>query len=141
MKSTEFLAIYGTIVSTVALVWNIFRDSLDDPKVKLEAMVGKIYPDHIDRDYLFLTITNVGRRSVLIKGWYALKKKTSPKPHGMMVVTQGLPRLHKKAESHNEYCTDLTILEKELDKLFVSDSAGREWRLPNRRLKRLMAEQ
>lgn len=68
MRTTEILAIYGTIVSTVALMWNIFRDSLDRPKVKLEAMIGQIYPDHTDRDYLFLTITNVGRRPVLIKG-------------------------------------------------------------------------
>jgi hypothetical protein len=138
MDITGLLAFYGTIVSTAALVWNIIRDSRDRSRVKLEAMIGKLYPDHTDRDYLVLTMTNVGRRPVQIKGWYGLRKRRSDDERGLIVVTQGLPRILNEAESHHEFCIDLTLLNKDLQKLYVSDSAGREWKLPRKRMNRLI---
>lgn len=138
MEITGLLAFYGAIVSTAALVWNILRDSRDRSRVKLQAMIGKIYPDHTDRDYLILTMTNVGRRPVQIKGWYGLRKKSSDGERGIMVFTQGLPRILNEAESHNEFCTDLTILNKDLKTLYVSDSAGRDWRLTKKYMNQLI---
>lgn len=140
MEITALLAFYGTVVSTAALVWNIVRDSRDRPKVRLEAMIGKIYPDHTDRDYLVLTMTNVGRRPVQIKGWYGLRKKTYDGPKGIMVVTQGLPRILNESESHHEYCIDLSLLDDQLKTLFVTDSAGREWHLTKKQIRQLIKQ-
>jgi hypothetical protein len=141
MEITGLLAFYGTIVSTAALVWNILRDSRDRPKIKLEAMIGKLYPDHTERDYLVLTMTNIGRRPVQIKGWYGLRKKRKTDERGILVVTQGLPRILNEAESHHEFCTSLSILNDDLQTLYVSDSADRKWKLSKKQLRQLVEQQ
>mgnify|MGYP001221473257 CR=1 FL=1 len=138
MEITTLLAFYGTVVSTAVLVWNIVRDSKDRPKIRLEAMIGTIYPDHSEKDYLVLTMTNVGRRPVQIKGWYGLKKKTFEGPKGIMVVTQGLPRILNESESHHEYCTYLSLLDDQLKTLYVTDSAGRKWHLTKKQIRQLI---
>jgi len=66
MDLTKFLAIWGAIVSTIAITWNVLRD-IRNGRLKIEAMVGKMVPDHTDRDYLVITITNIGRCPVLVK--------------------------------------------------------------------------
>jgi len=76
MDIIKFLALWGAILSTIAITWNIFRDVNDKGKLKIDAMIGKMVPDHTDKDYLVITITNIGRRPVLVKGWGGIKKRT-----------------------------------------------------------------
>lgn len=38
---TGFLAVYGAILSSVGLGWNLYRDMLDRPKLKLSARVRR----------------------------------------------------------------------------------------------------
>ena len=52
MDITKFLALLGAILSTIAITWNIFRDVNDKGKLKIDAMIGKMVPDHTDKDYL-----------------------------------------------------------------------------------------
>ena len=93
MNITNFLALWGAIFSTIAMTWNIIRDVNDKGKLKIDAMIGKIVPDHTDKDYLALTITNIGRRHVLVKGWGAMKKKNVKGAHGLYIIPRGLPRM------------------------------------------------
>jgi hypothetical protein len=81
--ATEFLAIWGALVSTFAVGWNFYRDFSDRPKLKLSASLdrlvrgedGRFYvvkhnrPDFRANDqvYLVVSITNVGRRATLVK--------------------------------------------------------------------------
>lgn len=67
MKLFPFLAVWGAIVSTIALTWNIIRDIRDKGKLKLNAFIGKMFPDPKDKDYLVVTIANVGRRPIFVK--------------------------------------------------------------------------
>ena len=72
---TELLAILGVCLSTLAIVWNILRDINDKGKLQLKVMIGKLYPDHADKEYLVVTITNIGRRPLLVQQCVAEEKK------------------------------------------------------------------
>lgn len=137
---TTFLAVWGALVSTVALTWNVIRDFRDKGALKFDAMIGKIYPDHTDRDYLVINITNIGRRPVLVKGLGAMKNKKVPTPRGLLLAPRGLPKMLKEGEYHMEFTHDFRFLADEIDKIYVWDSTGREWRLPSKVLKKLKAE-
>ena len=140
MELTMFLAVWGAIVSTIALTWNIIRDRLDRGALRVEAMIGRMVPDHTDKDYLVVTITNVGRRPVLVKGWGGMKKRHVKGKRGILIVPRGLPRMLEEGEYHLEFTEDLSMLSSDIQKIYVWDSAGREWKVSRKNLKRLLAE-
>ncbi|MBI4489060.1 MAG: hypothetical protein HY694_08230 [Deltaproteobacteria bacterium] len=104
MNLTKFLAVWGAIVSTIALTWNVIRDRHDRGILKLNTMIGKMYPDHTDRDYVVLTITNVGRRPILVMSWGWIKK--GRKGDGFLVKTSQFPKMLKEGEYHIEFTHD-----------------------------------
>ena len=138
MDITQPLAIWGAILSTVAVTWNVVRDLGDRPRLKVEAMIGKMYPDHTDREYVFVTITNIGRRPVVVKGCGGRKKKHVPGKRGIFIVSIGLPRTLKEGEYHNEWTPDLSFINDDLEKIHVWDSAGREWKISRKNLRYLL---
>jgi len=137
---TKFLAIWGAIVSSIAITWNVLRDIRDKGRLKIDAMIGKMVPDHTDRDYLVITITNIGCRPVLVKGWGGMKKKSTKGARGLFIVPRDLPRMLKEGEYHIEFTEDLSILSPELEKIYVWDSTGKEWRVTRKNLKRLFKD-
>ena len=62
MDLTPILALWGSIVSTVAVTWNIIRSSQDRKKIRVEANIGFILPGDSDKKVLYVIMTNVGRR-------------------------------------------------------------------------------
>jgi len=40
MDITKFLALWGAILSTMAITWNIFRDVNDKGKLKIDAILS-----------------------------------------------------------------------------------------------------
>ena len=140
MNLTQLLAVWGAIVSSVAITWNVFRDIGDKGKLKIDAMIGKMYPDYTDRDYLFITITNIGRRPVMVKGWGGRKKKSIEGKRGLFIIPRGLPCMLKEGEYHTEYSDDLSIISPELEGLHVWDSHGNEWKVSRKNFKRLLKE-
>ena len=91
----------------------------------------------IFKNSLIITITNIGRRPVLVKGWGGEEKKNVKGKRGIFIVPQGLPRMLKEGEYHTEFTEDLTILSLELKKLYVWDSTGKYWKVSRKNLKRL----
>lgn len=140
MDITKFLALWGAILSTIAITWNIFRDANDKGKLKIEAMIGKMVPDHTDKDYLVITITNIGRRPVLVKSRGGMKKKNVKGARGMYIIPHGLPRMLKEGEYHMEFTEDLSIISPELEKIHVWDSTGKEWEVSKKNLKSLFKD-
>jgi hypothetical protein len=140
MDITKFLALLGAILSTIAITWNIFRDVNDKGKLKIDAIIGKIVPDHTDKDYLVITITNIGRRPVLVKSWGGMKKKNVKGARGIFITSRGLPRMLKEGEYHMEFTEDLSIIFPELEKIHVWDSTGKEWKISKKNLKCLFKD-
>lgn len=140
MSSTELLAIIGAIGSAVAITWNVIRELHDRANLKIEAMIGRIVPHHTDRVNLVITITNIGRRPVVVTKWGGFWKKSVKGKPGFIVIPQGLPKLLKESDYFNEYTDDLSILSPNLKKICVWDSAGREWKISRKNLKRLFKD-
>jgi hypothetical protein len=140
MDVTGFLAVWGAILSTIALGWNVLRDSRDRGRLKIDAMIGKMHPDHTDRDYLVITVTNVGKRPLLVKGWGGMKRKGASEPRGILIVPRGLPRMLKESEYHIEWTPDLTVLDEDTERIYAWDSSGKEWALTRKQMKRLRQE-
>ena len=96
-------------------------------------------PDHTDRDYLFITITNVGKRPILIKSWCLKRKGDGQKPY-LFVVTRGLPRMLPEGEYHMEWTHETQQLTSDVTGMFVVDSAGRRWKVPRKQVRQVISE-
>src|SRR5262249_35420899 len=103
---TTFLAVWGAILSTAVAAWTVARDLRDRAKVQLDPMLGNIVPGDDKRDYLFVTVTNVGRRPILIKSCYFEFGKGRKGEFGF-ILAQNLPRMLKEGEYLNVQTTDL----------------------------------
>ena len=139
MGVTESLAVLGVFLSTLAITWNILRDINDKGKLQLKVMIGKFYPDHTDKEYLVVTITNIGRRPLLVKGWgWEEKKKEKGKRKGGVFIPHGLPRMLREGEYHIELTEDLSVLSSDLKKIYVWDSTGKNCNVSRKDMRRLI---
>lgn len=131
---TAILAVWGAILSTLAIGWNIYRDVRNSPRLDLKGMIGGYVPAAPGErpSHLVLTLTNIGQRTVIVRNLYAVKKG-----EGYYWRTQGIPIALKEAEYHIEN-VDPTLLEK-TDLLYIAaaDSTGKVWRLDGKALKTL----
>lgn len=140
MTLTEFLATWGAILSTVGITWNVIRDRRDRAILKLEGMLGIMYPDDTDSTYLVLTVTNVGRRPVLLTGLRGMLDKPPGSKPGLYIKAERLPQMLKEGEYFAQPIPDLEILSDKLKSLYAVDSANRKWYMSPQNIKRLVKE-
>ena len=135
MDATKLTAIYGALLSTIAVGWNVYRDFHDQARIKLSTTLGHIvkngdrtniishafaiekWPDRFKNasPSLFLTITNIGRRPVI-------------------------PKALKEGEYAVEHTDDLSLLADDAKKIFAWDTTGKKWSLSRRELRKLQRE-
>jgi hypothetical protein len=141
MTTTDVLALWGAIIATATATWTILRDSSDRGKVAIDVSVGRFYPTHQDQDILFITITNVGKRPVLIKSWgMKLRKPLNGKEPFIVIVPRGLPRVLNETDYHNEWTHDVSWLTEDVEHLWVLDSSGKHWHAPKKQLRRAIED-
>jgi hypothetical protein len=108
-------------------------------------MIGYIHPPPLDpllsdKPLLFVTVTNVGRRPILVTGWGLELEKPNGERAAYMVVPRFMP---KRLEEHEQVkeCTDqLSNINNNLKKIYVEDATGKEWLLPDKNLPRIIAK-
>jgi len=120
---TRLLAVYGALVSSCAVLWNIYRDFNDRAQIRLAAKIGYVRQDESGqelfvadswlqdrgirpeiRPFLKITITNTGRRKLTVTGWGAELKRGEQSPL-LQVVPCHLPmELHTR--SHDPWEQD-----------------------------------
>ena len=142
MDLTKWLALWGSILSTVAVTWNIFRGLQDRKKIKVEAHIGIIIPGDVEKKVFYSTMTNVGRRPVYITGWGLLIKRSKGeiKKRGRIIMGRNIPMMLKDGEYNLEYTEDLSTFSDELITVQVWDSAGNKWKISRKNLKQLLKE-
>lgn len=123
---TLTLAIWGAILSTTAIIWNIVRDVGDKGKLDLMFYIGNIFggTKPSDKDYLFFKITNVGRKSITVTqvgGGFKVKHFIIPTPN--------VPKLLNPTEYFTVQGEDFSIFEKDLKFLGAWDSTGKIWKV------------
>ena len=135
---TTFLAIWGAVVSTIAILWNIYRDWADRGRLRVLCYFGKFVGDTPPdpRTHLAYHVTNVGRRAVVVTHVGGAIKKD----RHFMVNTRGpMPRTLQPGEYFVAYSHDLSILDDNPKALWAIDSIGNYWKISRRALRQLLA--
>ena len=170
---TRALAIYAAATATLSvmmaglsLAWTIYRDLQDKGRIKVEMMVGRMLaaagaavegimtpqgPELVnlsDRNRLFITITNIGRRPIHVSKVWGFQgarvgiNRLGFRRQGLVFVPVHLPRSLEPGQQVTEWIDEPNdILAVRL--LQVSDTTGRRWRVPRhvlRRIKRRVRE-
>lgn len=137
MDTPTQIGLAGVILASISLGWNILNEIRKTPRAIVRAMVAKIIqpgsPHQDERDYLSITVSNVGSRPLKINGiaysaykwwWHPFKRK-----HFVIIPRQHLPYL-KDGEEYNEsfpYTPQQfkELLDHNIQTLYAYDSAGR----------------
>jgi hypothetical protein len=151
MSLTTVLAIYAAIVSSIGVGWNVYRELHDRSRVKISVSLMRISTGADGRQFtvaphlpiesasaavhVVVKITNVGRRPVLLQGWGGEWKIPENGKDKFVVISQGLPRMLKGHESHQEFTPDLSVVSPNIKALFVWDSSGKNYYVSNKKLR------
>jgi len=135
MDLIPILAIWGSIISTAALTWNIIRGLEDRKKLNLEANVGQMLPGDPNNYYFYISMTNIGRRPVFVTGWGVDLKERN---RSVFIVARNLPMLLKDGENNLEYTDDLSIFNRNIKAVKVWDSTNKKWKISKKNLKLLL---
>ncbi|MCG3158984.1 MAG: hypothetical protein DKINENOH_05632 [bacterium] len=133
---TTLIAIYGAILSTFILGWNIFRDLTDRGKLKVHCYIGKIVipaGPKDESDYLVFNVTNTGRRPIVVT-----HVGGSSKTNDFIVLPRNLPRMLQPGEYLTEYSVELQCLNEDLKYLCAGDSLGNVYRVKKKVTKELI---
>jgi hypothetical protein len=160
MDATKLVALYGAVVSSFTVGWNVYRDIHDRPRLKLSTMLGHQFenrgqiniishafaidewPDKFKNKppSLFLTITNIRRRPVIVENWtIRTDRRKTGKDHFIYPLTT-LPKALKEGEYVVEHTDDLSLLVEGAKKIYAWDTTGKKWSLPRRDLRKLQKE-
>jgi hypothetical protein len=136
---TVILAIWGALLSSIAIGWNIFRDLVGRGRLRVSCYIGNIVggPEGIDpNNYLVWSITNIGKEPVVLThiGGGFKDKEFMLTPHAQ------LPRMMQPGEYILEYTNSLNLLEDDLKFLAAIDSLGKKYKAPRKQVRRLKKE-
>ncbi len=136
---TTVLAVWGALLSTAAIAWNIGRDVTDRAQLRLTCYFARLVggpgpPD--ERVKLVFNVTNTGRRPAVISNiGGALQKPTE-----FVINCRGsLPRNLQPGEYFLEYIDDLADFQ-QVTALWAIDSLSKRWKVPRRQMRRLIRE-
>lgn len=151
MSLTTVLAIYAAIVSSICLGWLLYRELSDRARVKISVSLMRIATGADGRQFVaaphlpiedataavhvVVKITNAGGKPVLLQGWGGEWKIPENGKGKFVVISQGLPRMLKGHESHQEFTPDLSIVGPNIKSLFVWDSSGKNWYVSDKELR------
>jgi len=137
---TTFLAVWGAIVSTVVIIWNIRRDLVDRGRLRVTCYFGQlrsgVEPED-PRTYLFYHVTNTGRRPVVVTHIGGAIRKDR---HFMINPRGQMPRTLQPGEYFLEYSHDLSVLDESPQSLWAIDSVGKHWAVPRKQMRQLLRD-
>ena len=153
---TEILAVWGAFLSSVTLGWNLFRDSHDRARLKVEANIRRIVRSTDGRWYaanpglpivgaseqlyVVMNVTNIGRRPIQWQGWGGKHVTPVNGKDSFAIIPTQLPKMLGEGETHSDL-TDTLIPETDnIRKLFAWDPTGKYWHVSRHCLKRLRAD-
>lgn len=154
---TKFLAVWGAILGSVTLGWNLYRDLLDRPRMKVEARLRRIGQATDGRWfvvnpelpvegasrklYVVMEATNVGRRQIQWDGWGGRYRSPVNGRNSFTIIAQNLPKTLSEGQSHSEMTDELLDkIATNVRQLFAWDSRGKYWHVSRRQFRKLIAD-
>ena len=133
---TLISSVYGVVVSTTVAIVQIINHVTDTGRIEITAWIGRIAGDPQERDQIVTTITNVGRRPVMVMGYGGKSRKEGGAQESWLFVWRTLPKMLSEGEYTVELSHETNVVE-DLTDLLAWDSTGKYWHLSGRRLKKL----
>lgn len=134
---TTFLAWWGAILASIALIWNYMRGRRDKGIVRILARIG-ILIDYGPAKALIVTVANTGRRPITLTHWRGLLKKGNPREFTSSLWEA--PGKLEESQEHTDYTHDLSVLTDNLAALYVFDTTGKKWKVKKKILRRLVED-
>lgn len=130
---TLLVAGLSLFVAGIALGWNIFRDCIDRPKLKINIFIADVYitgKGNMPR-VVSVNITNIGNKPIMIKGHgLYMKDKTQaffPDIMGFFNKKKLEPYDFLDVTLPNEILRNFIEKSDQLHKFFIFDTTGRKW--------------
>lgn len=135
LTDSDVIASVSLLVSGISLGWNIFRDCVDKPKLKLNMYVADWY-DPVKGEMpqvISIIVTNVGKQPIVIGGHCFYMKDKSE-----YILVDALPLFQrKKLEPWEVLSVNLphenlqTLVEKadQIEAFYIFDTRGEKWKV------------
>lgn len=121
-KITLGIAIYGAVLSTAALLWKIYNNLQDKPKIKVTAEFGFLdFGKKPSETQLIITAVNKGKRSVYLSS-VGLR---SGKENLIKLHPVGLPCKLEGGGSHSEWFEAEKLKDRKFNFAWYRDATGK----------------
>ncbi|MFW9851825.1 MAG: hypothetical protein ACFFDS_02695 [Candidatus Thorarchaeota archaeon] len=139
---TEILAFWGSILSSVALTWNIIKGLQDRRKLIVNAYIGIEVNGDPNRKYIYAVITNYGRRPINVLAWGAMLKRERGQRERVAtdIRAEGLPKILKEGEDHLVYIDDFALFSRPIKYVYARDSHKKYWKVNKKEFKQFMKD-
>lgn len=135
---TTALAIWGAVVSTIALTWNILRDYKDRPKIRVTAAfgftVGGLGPSI---DLLTVEAVNIGRRPVELVEVACVTDEMPKGDRAIFLTLRKLPCVVNEGQHVKEFIERSMMPRGRLLSIYMKDATGRKWRASRRNMRNM----
>ncbi len=155
---TKFLAAYGALLASLALGWNLYRDLRDRAKLKVSATISRLTVDGqgnwlaitsavkmagSNQRYVVMSVVNVGRRSIVWKGWGGkYRKRANGTQFAILdrMINNHLPKRLQEGEEHSACIEFEAGFFENVKSFFMWDASGKKWKLSWLQLRKLKEE-
>jgi hypothetical protein len=156
---TTLLAIYGALVATFTVGWNVYRDFSDRARLNLSCILGYLLPNEQRINFfawhvvnklqpqtskitplISISFTNTGKRSINVLGWAIKVKKQSDGNDHFVYKHINLPKLLQEGQYTNESTDDIDFIYEHALSIYAWDSTGKHWPLSKSRFNNLKHE-
>ena len=155
---TQFLAIWGAILSTITFGWTLHRDFRDRPKIKVTArlrIIGNRAGDGAlfvadpnlnvegasDALFIVVSVINIGRRRFRWKGIGGKYRHPVNGKNNFLVSPHHLPKILEEQEALDEPIElNEEIARGNLKELYVTNGTGNHWKISDKDLEKLLAD-
>lgn len=133
---TTFLAVWGALLSSVGLGWNLFRDLNNRGRLRVSCYLANLVSEGEGVDpntYLTWCVTNIGKQPIMVTHIGGARKDC----HFMIKTKNILPKMLQPGEYFLECSSELTILKDDLKTLHAIDSLNKYYKAPGKVVKKL----
>lgn len=134
MAKESFLSIWGSMVATAAITWNIISYLFDKGRLKVYATVVTKTPGDPDKYYLMISATNIGKIPITITSWGGVRKE---KDKHFIVLSRDLPTKLGISDSFFRYTDNISDFI-DTKSIHVIDSSGKFWKVKRKNYKKVI---
>ena len=123
---TIYIALYGAILSTIVIIWDVIKYYKDKPKIKVQVDVGPHYSLKRYESEIGVTVINIGKRPVtIVAHGYQFRDKSE---NGVIEMTEDdLPKELLEGQ-HCQLFVDTNVsFEHKILYWWVRDASGRKY--------------